>query len=215
MKRKIIEWWKNCGLFKLIDKLVSKHFQRKLKNDNFTILCSNCVGGTLYHRLGKEFMSPTINLFMTNTDFVDFCVHMDYYLAQRLCFVDSNKPHPVAALCGNGTDIPTITIYFNHDRKNEEAENKWERRKKRINRDNMYIMLYNLDGITVDKLKELENVNCKNKVVLTAKPLPEIAWSYCIEPNIKAQYPNSYLGKNIFGLRHIERAFDFVGFLNS
>lgn len=215
MKRKLIEWWKNSGLFRLIDRLVSKHFQKKLKNDNFTILCSNCVGGTIYHRLGKEARSPTINLLLRIPDFVEFCLHLDYYLEQKINFIETNRPYPVGELRGDGADIPTITIYFNHDSVNEEAEAKWERRKVRINRDNMYIMLYNTDGITVEKLRRLEQVKCKNKVVFTPKPIPELDWSYYIKPNMSYKYPFAYLGKDVFGVRHIEKAFDFVGFLNS
>lgn len=215
MKRKIIEWWKNSGLFKLIDRMVSRHFRRKLKNDNFTILCSNCVGGTLYHRLGKEFLSPTINLFMTNPDFAEFCLHLDWYLTQKICFIDTDKPYPVGELRGDGAEIPTITIHFNHDSVNEEAEAKWERRKVRINRDNMYIMLYNTDGITLEQLRQLEQVKCRNRVVLTSTPMPEIAWSYYIKPNMRYKFPYAYLGKDVFGVRHIEKKFDYVGFLNS
>lgn len=215
MKRKMIEWWKNSKLFNLMDRLISKHFRKKLKNDNFTILCSNCVGGTLYHRLGKEFLSPTINLFLTNPDFAEFCLHLDYYLEQKLHFIETEFNYPVAELLGDGAGIPTITIKFNHDHAEEEAEAKWERRKARINRDNMYIMLYNTDGITVEQLKRLEQVKCKNRVVFTAEPLPEISWSYYIKPNMRYKYPYAYLGKDVFGVRHIEKAFAYVEFFNS
>lgn len=215
MKRKIIEWWKNSRLLEAIDRMISESFRRKLKNDNFTILCSNCLGGMLYHRFGKEFCSPTINLFMTNPDFADFCLNLDYYLDQKLSFIDSEEEYPVAVLRGNGKEIPEITIHFNHDNINAEAEAKWERRKLRINRDNLYIMMYYLDGITVEKLKCLENIKCRNKVVLTATPIPEITWSYYIKPNMKAKYPYAYFDKDVFGVRQIEKKFDIAGFLNS
>lgn len=214
MKQKLKQLWLNSGLFRLIDGLISKHFRKRLKNDGFTILCSNCVGGVLYHRLGKEFLSPTVNLYFTNPDFVEFCLHLDYYLEQKLCFIETEHKYPVAQLRGNGDEIPTVTVYFNHDSVNEEAERKWERRKTRINRDNLYIILYKLDGITIEQIKRLESVKCRNKVILTAKPLPEISWSHYIRPKMRSQYPYSYLGKDVFGMRHIEKAFDFVTFLN-
>lgn len=215
IKRLLIEWWKKSKIFNAINSMISNHYRKKLKNNNFTILCSNCVGGVLYHRLGKEFLSPTINMFFTNPDFAEFCLHLDYYLAQKLHFIETEYDFPVAELIGDGNEIQTITLYFNHDKIIEEAEEKWERRKKRINRENLYIMLYNLDNISDEKIKELEAVECKNRVIFTATPLPDISWSYYIEPNMKAQYPYAYLGKDILGRRHVEKAFDFVEFFNS
>ena len=209
------ESWKKSRLFKWIDSIVSLYFRARLKNDNFTILCSNCVGGVLYHRLGKPFLSPTINMWFRQVDFLAFCVYLDYYLAQELHFIETDMPHPVALLLGNGEEIPDITLFFNHDKEPETAREKWERRKSRIVRDNLYIMLYYLDGITEDQLKKLESVPCKNKVVFTAKPLSEISWSVFIKPNLKHHYPFSYLEKDAFGVRYIEKKFDFVTFLNS
>ena len=214
IRQRLVAGWTSSFLFRWIDGAVSRGYRRRLKNDGFTILCSNCIGGIIYHRLGKQFLSPTINLFFKQPDFVSFCVHLDYYLEKELVFVDDNCGYPVANLEGNGRDIPTITIYFNHDKENAAAREKWEKRKKRIRRDNLFIMLYNLDGVTVDQLHEIEKVKCRNKVVFTATPLPEIPWSICIQPNLRHQFPYSYLQKNFFGVRYFEHKFDAVDFLN-
>lgn len=215
MKRQFVCWWKNSFIYKSIDNRISKHFSKKLKNDNFTILCSNCVGGVIYHRLGKEFLSPTINMYFSQPDFVTFCLHLDYYLQQKLVFIETNKGHPVAVLVGSEElNIPTIELNFNHANSNDEAREKWELRKKRVNKDNLYVILYMLDGLTVEQARKLEGFSCRNKVLLTAVPIPEISWSYYIKPNNHQQYASSYLGRNVFGVRWFEQKFDFVGFLN-
>lgn len=210
----LVRLWKNSWLFHWIDDRISEYYRRRLKNDHFTILCSNCVGGALYHRLGKQFLTPMINMFFSNPDFVEFCIHLDYYLQQKLTFVESDKGHPVAALRGSG-EIPTITLYFNHDKLPEEAEEKWERRKTRIVRDNMYIMMYYLDGISMEQIRRLEEVPCKNRVIFTSKPLPEIPWSVYIKPIMSHRYPYNYLEKDMFGVRYLEKNYDFVSFFNS
>ena len=79
-----MKWWTHCRLFKLIDSRISMRFQKRLSNDQFTILSSNCIGGVIYHRLGKQFLSPTINMWFRQPDFVSFCLHLDYYLQQKL-----------------------------------------------------------------------------------------------------------------------------------
>ena len=47
MKRRVIELWKKSKIYHLIDNMISAGFRKRLKNDNFTILCSNCIGGDL------------------------------------------------------------------------------------------------------------------------------------------------------------------------
>ena len=212
--RVLIQAWKESWLFRFIDKKVSDHFRNKLTNDNFSIICSNCIGGTIYHRLGKRFLSPNINLFIPERQFVDYCLNLQYYLAQEPEIVESELPYPLGKLHGNGKDLPDIDIHFNHDHDPGEACRKWNDRKQRINWDNLYIICYNLDGVTVDQLRQLEQIPCNNRVVLTKEPLPEIPWSYYIKPNMKYKYPFAYLGKDVFGVRHFEKEWDYVSFLN-
>lgn len=206
--------WKKSWIFLTIDRVVSKHFRGRLTNDNFSIICSNCIGGTIYHRLGKKFLSPTINLFIPERQFPDFCLHLKYYLAQEPEIVESDLPYPLGMLRGDGKELPDIEIHFNHDHDPKEACRKWNDRKQRIHWDNLYLICYNLDGITVDQLRQMEQIPCNNRVVLTKVPLPEISWSYYIEPNNKYKFPLAYLGKDAFGVRHFEKEWDFVSFLN-
>ncbi len=214
IQRTVVQAWKNSWLFKKIDSLVSDHFRRKLINDDFSIICSNCIGGTIYHRLGKRFLSPTINLFIPERQFPDFCMNLKYYLAQEPEIVESELPYPLGKLRGDGKEIPEIEIHFNHDSDPIEACRKWNDRKKRINWDNLYLICYNLDGITVDQLKHMEEFPCNNRVVLTKEPLPSISWSYYIKPKMRYRFPLAYLGKDIFGVRHFEKKWDYVSFLN-
>ena len=208
-----IEIWKNSAVLQKIDDVISRKYIKSLTNDNFTILCSNCIGGCIYHRLRKQFLSPTVNMFFTQPDFVDFCLHLDYYLSTPLQFIDHSGSYPVAILHGKD-EIPDITLHFNHAKTKQEAEEKWESRKRRINKDNLYIILYKLDGLTVEKAKLLESIRCNNKVLLTAEPVPEISWSYVIKPNPHQKYASAYLGRDVFNRRWYEKKFDFVGFLN-
>ena len=213
--RGIVIWWKNTKLFHFIDQEISVYKRKQLKNDQFTILSSNCIAGVIYHRLGKQFLTPTINMFFSNCAFVEFCVHLDWYLNQELRFIKSERPYPVAQLPGDGESIPTITLYFNHDKVNETAQEKWESRKQRIKRDNLYIILYNLDGLTAEHIAKLETVPCKNKVILTSLPMPDVPWSIQIKPIMTHRYPYNYLEKDMFGVRYFEKKFDYVSFLNT
>lgn len=105
-------------------------------------------------------------------------------------------------------------MHFNHAKTQEEAEKQWIERRGRINKENLYIILYNLDGVTEEQLHLLDHYPCRNKVVLTAKELPGVSWSKYIKRPNRGQYPDSYLGRNLFGVAHFERKWDYVGFLN-
>jgi uncharacterized protein (DUF1919 family) len=214
IREKVAAKWVASFPYRKINQLVSKKFQRRLTNKDFTILCSNCIGGVIYHRLGKQFLSPTINMYISQPDFISFCVHLDYYLNKELEFVQNGYGCPTAHLEGDGRDIPTITVLFIHEKEESVARKNWERRKARIRWDNLYIIMYKLDGVTVEELRQIEYVRCNNKVVLTATPLPEVSWSYYIKPNMHHSSPYSYLNKDIFGIRLFEKRFDFVSFLN-
>ena len=54
--------------------------RRGLKNHGMSLFCPYCMGGTLFHDLGLQFCSPTINLMMYQTDFKKFILHLDNYL---------------------------------------------------------------------------------------------------------------------------------------
>ena len=184
-----------------------------MKNDGFSILCSNCIGGCIYHRLGKKFLSPTVNMWMTQPDFVTFLLYLDDFLISPIKFIAADESTP-CGIIGGESGVPKIVLHFNHANSSKDAEERWNARKERINKDNLYIILYNLDGITEAQLHQLDDYPCKNKIVLTQVELPGISWSYFIKRPNRGQYSDSYLGMDIFGKRYYEKKWDFIKFLN-
>lgn len=73
-----------------------KKYRRRLKNKDFTILCSNCIGGEIYNLLGEQFLSPTINMWQDQSDFIKFALNPQYYLEQPLVFIETDEATPVA-----------------------------------------------------------------------------------------------------------------------
>ncbi|MGN9154865.1 DUF1919 domain-containing protein [Bariatricus sp. HCP3S3_E12] len=185
----------------------NKRLRARLTNDNFSILCPNCIGGTMYKKLGKQFLSPTINLWMTQRDFIKFAVNLKEYIKEDLKFVETDKNYPVATL-------GDIELNFLHYKTEQEAEEAWNRRKQRINYDNIYILLYYRDGYTIDEIREIEKAVCRNLVLLTAKPLP-LDYAQYIKPRLDRPNGDSFIDDNIWGTRTFEKQWDFVGWLNS
>lgn len=189
-----------------IENRYEKKLRNRLKNDRFSILCSTCIGGIIYHRLGKQFLSPTINMWMDQKEFLIFLENLDEALAQELIFVKTKYDHPVGQITTKGGKV---NLYFNHSKTEDEAEQNWIRRKARIDRDNLYIIMYDLDGLTEEDIWRLDRIKCKNKVVLSQNKR-DIPYVLTIEP----KNGTNYLDKDRVGRRTFERKFDYVSWLN-
>lgn len=191
---------------KFKNRRLEKKWRSSIKADNFSIICSTCIGGVIYNRLGREFLSPTVNMFILQKDFIKFVSNLPHYIAMDLQFIETDKPYPVAML-------DDIVLYFNHSNTPEDAANDWNRRKERINYKNLYIILYNRDGCTLDDLRKMENVECKRFIVLTSTPI-DLPYAYWIKENKGKVDSGVFLDKDMLGIRTFEKQWDFVSWLN-
>lgn len=146
-------------------------------------------------------------MWQTQRDFIKFAVNLKYYVEQPLEFIQTEETTPVAK-CGD------ILLHFNHSKNNEEAECGWNRRKERINYDNIYIIFYYRDGYSIEEIREIEKAQCKNIALLSSKDLP-LDYTVVMKPNAKRQFGDSFIDKDSFGIRTFEKQWDFVGWLNS
>lgn len=183
--------------------------RRALKVETPTFLCPNCIGGILFHDLGLQFRSPTVNSMMFQRDFVKFVLNLDHYLEQKLCFF----AHPEYNFpCAKLDDI---TVHFTHYHTEAEAAEKWKTRTARMDRENLFIFLTERDGLTEDEIRSLAGIKARGLVVFTANSYPDIPYALQIPKyapdgevgNILAQ---SYLD----GSREYEKYFDFVKWFN-
>lgn len=208
-KYKIFE---NTRMF--IHKWRDKKYKNRLKNDNFTILCHNCTGGLIYHFLGKKFLSPTINLYFSAKDFIKFCENLEYYLNCMPKEIQTLNKFPVMK-------IDDITIYGVHYKSFDELLRKWQDRKERINRNNLFIIMTERDGCKYEDLMKFDRLNYKNKIVFTHKKYDKIKSSYYVmgtenndlDNKIHATKSLTDFKSKISPYRYIDD-FDFVDWLN-
>ncbi len=182
------------------------YMRKRLKNKDFTILSSNCIGGIIYHRLGLQFRSPTINLWMRQRDCMKLAADIDKYKRHKLRFVESEYSYPVAKL-------DDITIYFNHSADETSAADGWYRRMERINKDNIYLIIYDCEDLTNEEIMNMKKLPCKRCVLLTEKERPDIEFAKKMVPSGKTN-GKQYLDRQWHGLHTFETQFDFVRWLN-
>lgn len=189
--------------------LYKKLKRRKLKNITPTIIASNCNGEYWYNDMGLRFLSPTINLSFDMNDYVKMLENLKWYMEQMIQpYQDDRFDYPTGML-------GDIEIRFNHYKSFEEAVQKWEERKKRIDWDNLFILGIDGDGCTYESIKRFDALPYKNKVIFTHVPYPEIKSAYYIPGFEKNEGVGVllYFKKQFFVRRYLDD-FDYISFLN-
>ena len=153
-------------------KIIKIFKKATLKNKDFSIVSNNCWGGMISEEYGLRKESPTVGLFITGKDYVKMLKNFEFYINQPLCFIPweesrlystvnrYNNPYPVAM-------IDDVEIYFMHYETEKLAKEKWEKRAKRINKDNLVVKLSQRDECTRDEIIEFMNLPYKNKLCFT------------------------------------------------
>ena len=183
-----------------------------LKKQERTIISSNCIGGLISHWLKLRFNSPTVNLFIQPKDFIQMLKDFDYYFdpATPIIEVETDKSYPVGAFEKGG-----VRLWFMHYDTFDNAVEKWRERCTRINKEQLYIMMVERDGCTINDILEFDELPYNNKVVFTHKNYEDIKSSFYIhgfENDDRIGHLHTVMNKKT-GKRYIDQ-FDYVGFLN-
>lgn len=125
--------------------------RKKLKVKDVTIISQNCIGGVFYHDMAKNFLSPTINLFIREPDFVKFVLNLRYYIDSELEVIWGEE-YPIGILGGD------VHIDFMHYRSCTDALEAWERRKKRILWDKIVVLATDRNGFTDNVFEQWKKI---------------------------------------------------------
>lgn len=182
----------------------------RLQNRDITLIASDCNGAVILHELGLRFNSPFVNLWIGPSDFVKLCGNLDYYMNCDMGFVqESDIKYPVGVL-------DDVRVYFQHYKTDQEAKDNWEKRKKRMNMDSVFILFTDRNGCSYDDLKQFDNLDWKNKVVLTHKKYDKIKSSVYVPGYDEADSVGVLVEyrKEFPYTRYLEM-FDYVSWFNS
>lgn len=154
----------------------AKKRNKKLKNKNFTIISNNCWGGMIYESYNLRKDSPTIGLFIMPKDYIKFIKNLKKYLEIKLVFIKPEDSKYIDVLKSNSKfgsypigKLGDIEIMFLHYKNEKEAYEKWERRKQRINFDNIIYKFNDQNGCTKSDFYEFVNLPLPNKLFFTVK----------------------------------------------
>jgi uncharacterized protein (DUF1919 family) len=132
------------------NRIYSRIAKRRINLNDISIISMNCIGGIVYHDCGKQFLSPTIDLFFLPSDFIKFVNNLDFYLNETPRVVMGSQ-FPVGI-------IGDIRLYFMHYKTSDEALEKWEERKKRINRNKIFVIMVERNGFSDDDFENFKRI---------------------------------------------------------
>ncbi len=141
----------------------------RIRESRVSIISNNCFGGILYNTLGMECLSPFKNLSIEAKDLIQMYADLKKYMECELVFKEWRvDPH-------SGRNCPVmnckdIEIFFNHSNTCEEAISDWERRKEKINYDNLMLVIY-LESREL--LYDFYRINTKKKICFIPREIEE------------------------------------------
>ena len=156
---------------KLLDKYIRK---RRFKRTDCCLISNNCWGAMhFYQRFGIKYNTPTVGLFISDTDFIKFCHNLQYYLSQPLKFIQPKSSPTYTEVCRWGNINPDlndffyfpvamiddVTLWFMHYKSKEEAETKWTRRAARTNIEKVIVkwsQRYTIDDNIVNQFLDIK-----------------------------------------------------------
>jgi len=146
----------------------------RLKNKIMTVFSSNCNGAYMLHDLGCPFNSPTVNLYFLPDHFLKFVSDPQKYLSAEMKEIHlSGVDYPVG-------QIEDIRLYLMHYDSFAEAKAAWERRARRVDLNNVFLVMTDKNNCTYEQIKQFDELPYEHKVIFTHKEYPEFSSAYYI-----------------------------------
>lgn len=188
LKRKLNKFRKKiCEKFSSCCFEIKRFFvKRSIKNKDFSIISNNCWAGRVYQYLDMPYLSPTAGLYFFAPDYIKFVSDLRRYLDTPLRFINPEESKYYNEIKKrNHTDKPIgilddVEIVFLHYKTREEAEEKWNRRKERVNFDNIILKFSRMNLCSDKEIEAFDALEFRNKFVLNNRlPLKyksEVYW---------------------------------------
>lgn len=206
IKRKLKKYFENCLSFIKNFSFYFKRFwdRRLIKNRDFTLISNNCWGGHAYRYFGRNYTSPTVGLYFSSKDYLKFVYNLRYYLSLDLKFIPLEGSRFEETVKKSGKkNVPIgvlddVYIVFLHYKTEEEAYKKWNRRKERVNFDNIIIKFSDLGPASEETLKKFSELPFENKFMIVNKQKKdyncEVLWKGLIGKNGDARDAEDFPG---------------------
>lgn len=160
-------------LKKIFIKIRAVFLRIGLKNRSFTIISNNCWGGIVSRDRNLPYNSPTAGLFFFSNDYIKFLGNMKHYFEidmKQISIFESKYSNYLLQKYDENLiigDLDGVELIMLHYKTFEEAKTKWDRRKKRVNYENILIKFSDQNLFEEKDFVAFKNINYKNKLFIT------------------------------------------------
>lgn len=155
----------------------SERIKQKLSYSNFTIISNNCWGGWVYRYFGLPYSSPTVGLFFLAEDYLRFVSDLKYYMSKELVFIAPDAVHRVDEVAGYVDmfgkypigRIKDVDIHFLHYENEEEAYEKWNKRKERMDWSRIIVKMSQQNLWSDEIARKFDELPLPNKLFFETK----------------------------------------------
>ena len=148
--------------------------RKSLRVTDFSIISNNCWGGKVYLRYGLPYMSPTVGLYFFAEDYIRFIKNLKYYMSLPITVIPPEESAYYEILKKRGQlncpigKLDDVEIVFLHYHSSQEAVEKWERRKKRINWEKLIVKFSEMNCCEPQHLNEFAQIDFETKFAFVA-----------------------------------------------
>ena len=184
-----------------------------------TLISNNCSGGYLYMDMGIQYTSPTMWTQILYDEYPKFCKNLKHYMECEVTeYKDFSEVHRKQIINNIGMmpDFPCgliddVVILFRHYSTFEQAKEKWNKRKQRIDYEHLIYMFVVETDKYINESIEFGNLNLKNSVLFTRDfevAVPIEHHTYSVPSN------SEYLAVNrITGRRNFEGNLNMIEYI--
>lgn len=158
----------------LIIKILAPFKRVGLKNRDYTIISNNCYGGIVSRDFGLPYNSPTCGTYFFAKEYLKFISNLKAHIDGELVELKvEDSAYKEQLMPKHGTNIVLgkvldAEIVFVHYKTFEEAKQKWDRRKKRVNYDNLIVKFNDQNLFSEEDYYTFANLPYENKIFFTA-----------------------------------------------
>ncbi len=199
--------------------LHEKNMRKRLRQNRFTLISQNCLGGVIYKMLGLQDQSPTINMFIRGESFVKLASDPKKYMQELEPFPITEEFDEPGLLTHPVIGVGDIRLNCLHYSCCKDAIEAWNRRKTRVDYDRCLLIATDWDLNYDEELIKKTLSLPYPKVVFTANKRNDADCIYCdkkIWSKTAKRINMPVLTDFMYGYeRCFEKIFDTVEWINS
>jgi len=176
-----LRWLIHVDSREWLNKYFAPYRRKKLLGTDFTIISNNCWAGHVYRRYGINYNTPTVGMYFFPEEYLKFISNLKENIDLPMTFIPASKSKhyqrlqelnqtnvPIAVL---GDDIEIVMLHYHSEK---EVNEKWNRRKKRINWVHLIVKCTMQNGMTMEQVKQFDELPFKHKIIFVPQKMDEI-----------------------------------------